>query len=88
MQVQAAGIPGAEALAGATLLALPTPDQMKAMIKRELFPAKAGAMVHRDGLLFEIICWLVAKQEAEAGEVLTEPHTKATRQGMDTLKVT
>ncbi|HVK41189.1 MAG TPA: hypothetical protein VM471_01815 [Phenylobacterium sp.] len=85
MQGRAADV--ADALAGATLLDVMTPDDMKAAIKKELFPTKKGAMPHRDGLLFEIICWLVAAQQATADEVVTEPHTKATKQGMDTLKV-
>jgi hypothetical protein len=75
----------ADALAGATTLDLPSDAEMKAQIRAELFPA--GDPWHRDGLLFEIICWIVALQKAAPGEVVLEPHTKATQQGLDGLKV-
>lgn len=74
-------------IAGATLLALPTAAQMKAQIRAELFPGPGPKIYHRDGLLFEIICWIVALDRAEAGEIISQPHTKATQQGMDTFKV-
>lgn len=77
----------AAVVAGATIDAPPTPEQMKSQIRGELFPTTDARIYHRDGLLFEIICWIVALQTAQAGEVISQPHTKATRQGMDNLKV-
>lgn len=60
---------------------------MRAQIRNELLPTTSAAIYHRDGLLFEIICWLVARQQALPNEVISEPHTKATQQGVDTIKV-
>jgi hypothetical protein len=60
---------------------------MKAQIRAELFPTTNPKIYHRDGLLFEIICWIVVLETAQPGEVISQPHTKATRQGMDTFKV-
>ncbi len=72
---------------GALLLPAPTPAAMQAQIRNELLPATGTPTFHRDGLLFEIICWLVARQQALPNEVISEPHTKATQQGVDTIKV-
>ena len=77
----------ARVLAGALLLPVPTPAAMRAQIKAELLPAVGAPIYHRDGLLFEILCWLVARQQALSDEVISEPHTKATQQGLDTIKV-
>ena len=77
----------ASILEGAQLIGRPTPAAMRAGIQRDLFPAAGVAPWHRDGLLFEIICWLVARQQAVPGEVISDPHTKATQQGADTVKV-
>jgi hypothetical protein len=60
---------------------------MRDQIRSELFPAVGTPTFHRDGLLFEIICWLVARQQALPNEVISEPHTKATQQGVDSVKV-
>ena len=38
-------------------------------------------------MLFESICWLVAKIEATPDEAIADPHRKATQQGADGLKV-
>lgn len=75
----------AEALAGALTVAVPSDAQMKSQIAADLFPV--GDTWHRDGLLFEIICWIVALEQAQPGEVVGEPHTTATQQGLDGLKV-
>jgi hypothetical protein len=66
---------------------MPTPATMRTQIRSELFPAAGTPTFHRDGLLFEIICWLVARQQALPNELISEPHTKATQQGVDTIKV-
>lgn len=76
----------ASILEGSQLIDRPVPDTMRAGLQRDLFPPE-GAPWHRDGLLFEIICWLVARQQAAPGEVISDPHTKATQQGADTVKV-
>src|SRR5216683_3205709 len=67
----------ARVLGGALLLPVPTPATMRAQIHRELFPVAGTPTYHRDGLLFEIICWLVARQQALPNELISEPHTKA-----------
>ena len=77
----------ANVLAGAMQLPVATPAAMRAQIRRELVLAPGADPFHRDGLLFEIICWLVARQQAAADAVISEPHTRATQQGVDTLKV-
>ena len=78
----------ANVLAGATLLPATTPDRMKAQIRADLFPDAAPNIYHRDGLLFEVICWIVSRETAGPGDVISEPHTRATQQGVDTFKVT
>jgi len=77
----------ARVLSGAVLLPVQTPAAMRAQIQSELLPATGASTYHRDGLLFEIICWLVARRQALPNEVISEPHTKATQQGVDTIKV-
>jgi hypothetical protein len=77
----------ARVLGGALLLPVPTSANMRAQIRNELFPAAGTPTYHRDGLLFEITCWLVARQQALPKELISEPHTKATQQGVDTIKV-
>lgn len=42
---------------------------------------------HRDGILFEAISWIVARQNAPAHALLRDPHVKATTQGLDGLMV-
>lgn len=41
----------------------------------------------RDGLIFEIISWIAAKQTAGARCFLKDPHTSATSQGLDGLMI-
>lgn len=60
---------------------------LKQRLRRDLIiPANADPW-HRDGLLFESICWLAAKIEAGPNEVISDPHRKATQQGADGVKV-
>ena len=63
---------------------LPT---LKARLKNELVLEDGASPSHRDGLLFETMCWIVARIEAGADEVLSDPHRRATQQGADTVKV-
>jgi hypothetical protein len=63
-------------------------DALKEKLRGELHPAKDPTRWHRDGLLFEIICWVAARITATVNEAITDPHLKATNQGTDCLKVT
>jgi len=45
------------------------------------------AIWHRDGLLFEIMAWLVAEMTTQASEAVSEPHLSSTQQGLDTIKI-
>lgn len=63
-------------------------DALKEKLRGELHPANDPARWHRDGLLFEIICWVAARTTATANEAITDPHLKATNQGADCIKVT
>src|SRR5690349_11391939 len=60
---------------------------LKARLERELVLAAGEDPWHRDGLLFETICWLIAGMQARPDEVISDPHRKATQQGADTIKV-
>ncbi len=59
----------------------------KARLKRELVLEPDTDPWHRDGLLFETICWIVARKNAAPNEVLSDPHRRSTQQGADTVKV-
>jgi hypothetical protein len=61
--------------------------QLKAALRAKLFVQGEQAIWHRDGLLFEIIAWLVAEMTAQPNEVVSEPHSSSTQQGLDTIKV-
>ncbi|MDQ0346753.1 hypothetical protein [Ancylobacter vacuolatus] len=72
-------------LAGAEIGPVPTSAALKVRLNKALFPEKDPW--HRDGLLFETICWLVARKGAAANEVVSDPHRRATNQGADSVKV-
>jgi hypothetical protein len=59
----------------------------KARLKRELVLEDGADPWHRDGLLFETICWIIARMGVSADEILSDPHRRATQQGADTVKV-
>lgn len=42
---------------------------------------------HRDGLIFEAISWIAARQGAAANVLMREPHISATTQGLDGLMI-
>ena len=65
----------------------PTSAQQKANWQSRLLVTNETLIEHRDGLLFEIICWIVAELTAAPDEVVSEPHLSSTRQGLDTIKV-
>lgn len=60
---------------------------LKSRLREQLVLPADALPYHRDGLLFEVICWIAAQQGASAGEFLSDPHLQATHQGMDGLKV-
>jgi hypothetical protein len=72
-------------LAGAEAGPVPTSAALRLRLKDALSPAKDPW--HRDGLLFETICWLVARKGAAGNEVISDPHRRATNQGADSVKV-
>lgn len=42
---------------------------------------------HRDGMIFEAISWIVARQGASANVLMRDPHISATTQGLDGLMI-
>lgn len=77
----------ARILEGAQRETVVTSAALKGRLQQDLFPANGVDHWHRDGLLFEIICWLVARMSAGPGDVISDPHLKATQQGADMIKV-
>lgn len=77
----------ARILEGAQKDTIVVPAALKARIQGELFPAADADPWHRDGLLFEVICWIVARMTSGPNEVISDPHLKSTQQGADTIKV-
>lgn len=67
-----------------TAIAVP---QLKAALRAKLLVQGEQAIWHRDGLLFEIMAWLVAEMTAQPNEVVSEPHSSSTQQGLDTIKI-
>ncbi len=65
-----------------------TSAALKAKLRRQLLPPNGPLTYHRDGLLFEIICWFVAKKKTGPNEIISDPHLSSTQQGVDTLKLT
>lgn len=63
-------------------------EALKENLRAELHPVNDPTRWHRDGLLFEIICWIAARITATANEAITDPHLNATNQGADCVKVT
>jgi hypothetical protein len=61
--------------------------QLKARLRAKLLVQGEQAVWHRDGLLFEIMAWLVAEMTAQANEAISEPHLSSTQQGLDTIKI-
>jgi hypothetical protein len=62
-------------------------DAMKEQLRFQLQTPAGPRTYHRDGLLFEIISWVVARITGEVDEVISTPHLKSTTQGLDTIKV-
>jgi hypothetical protein len=81
------GFHAALILQGVRLDEGPITTDIKAKLFTELHPDNEPRSHHRDGVLFEVICWVAAKLGAGADEALTDPHLKATYQGADCIKV-
>jgi len=74
-------------LAGAETGVVVASAALKARLKAALILDPGKDTWHRDGLLFETICWIVARTGAAQDEVLSDPHRRATNQGADSVKV-
>ena len=62
--------------------------KLKETLDKDLHPTTAKGIEHRDGLLFEIICWVAARKGKTGDEKIDNSHLKATNQGTDGVKVT
>lgn len=62
--------------------------KLKKTLDKDLHPATEKGIEHRDGLLFEIICWVAARKGKTGEEKIDNSHLKATNQGTDGVKVT
>jgi hypothetical protein len=74
-------------LAGAEIGPIVTSAALKARLKSSLLLEEGKDTWHRDGLLFETICWIIARRGSAPNEVLSDPHRRATNQGADSVKV-
>lgn len=74
-------------LAGAEIGPIVTSAALKKRLKDSLILNDDDKEWHRDGLLFETICWIVARRSAAQNEVVSDPHRRATTQGADSVKV-
>jgi hypothetical protein len=63
------------------------PAALRQVLRAQLLVPDGPRLYHRDGLLFEVICWIVAEMTRSPGEVVSEPHLAATEQGLDTIKI-
>ena len=62
--------------------------KLKETLDKDLHPTTDKGIEHRDGLLFEIICWVAARKGKTGDEKIDNSHLKATNQGTDGVKVT
>ncbi|MFL6546799.1 MAG: hypothetical protein ACJ8LM_16675 [Candidatus Udaeobacter sp.] len=62
-------------------------DALKERLRQQLHPGNDALRWHRDGLLFEIICWIVARMTAGPNDVISDPHLTSTQQGLDTVRL-
>jgi hypothetical protein len=75
-------------LQGAQAQPVITSAALKQRLRAQLITVGGPPTWHRDGLLFEIICWTVAHITAGPNEFVSEPHLSSTQQGYDTIKIT
>ncbi len=78
----------AQILDGTLLVAQKITPKLKETLNKPLHPTTDTGIEHRDGLLFEIICWVAARKRKTGDEKIDNPHLKATNQGTDGVKVT
>lgn len=74
-------------LQGAQQQAVGVPNAQRTALQLLLLTTNEAIISHRDGLLFEIISWIVAVITSATNEVISMPHLKSTQQGLDTIKV-
>ncbi|MBT0088194.1 hypothetical protein [Vibrio alginolyticus] len=61
---------------------------IKFTVQEDPQPIRYGyPRVQRDGLIFEVISWIAAKQLAGKNAYLKDPHTSSTSQGLDGLMI-
>jgi hypothetical protein len=77
----------AKVLQGAQRQPALTSTALRQRLRAQLIVDPGPRLYHRDGLLFEIICWIVAEMTRLPNEVISEPHLSATQQGLDTIKI-
>jgi len=61
--------------------------ELKAQLQAQLIVESNTAIWHRDGLLFEIITWIVACKSAAPTDAVSDPHLRSTQQGIDTIRI-
>jgi hypothetical protein len=77
----------ARVLEGAQHNAVDTSIAQRNALRAQLHPANDATKWHRDGLLFEIICWLAAKMSGGPNDLVSDPHLSSTQQGADTIRI-
>ncbi len=77
----------ARVLQGTQHNAVNTSVAQRNALRVQLHPTSDALRWHRDGLLFEIICWISARMSANASDVISDPHLTSTQQGADTIVV-
>lgn len=78
----------AQILEGTQLAVPKITAKLKETLDKDLHPTTDNGIKHRDGLLFEIICWVAARKGKTEDEKIDNSHLKATNQGTDGVKVT
>ena len=61
--------------------------KLRLSIKGDTKEAQDASRWHRDGLIFEAISWIAARQAAKGEVLLKDPHISATTQGLDGLLI-
>ncbi len=61
--------------------------KLRLSIKGDTKDAQDASRWHRDGLIFEAISWIAARQVADGEVLLKDPHISATTQGLDGLMI-
>ncbi len=77
----------ARVLQGAQHVPVQAVAAMKERLRQQLHPPNDALRWHRDGLLFEIICWIVARMTAGPNDVISDPHLSSTQQGLDIVRL-